>query len=408
MKKFLQLLKQNTFRYERIFYWTGLSQYGELKSGHITAYTHKEAKQKLQAQTVIIKTLASLRWPRGLHAADITQWLQQLARILRTGLSLQQALQTLSAFQSHPKMVTLVHRIQKDLDSGISFSESLARHPRWFDPILCALLRLGEYTGTMSTLIEQITVQRSKNQAIKQQFQTLMLYPLTVIAMAIIVTIYMLMTIVPQLQTFFQHAHQSLPWSTKILLAVTNWLKTYGLFSLSISIISILYLKYAYPYFVSLQRFIDRCILSMPGLSPLFHAHYLSRSLQALAISQQASLPLPDALQWIAVITGNFYYKRAFLQIRNAVLHGESIRSAILRTQLFPELVVQMLSLGEESGTLSILVNDLSNYYTNSLEHHLQRLSRYVEPVLMLIVGIMIGGLMLCIYLPMIQLGAIL
>ncbi|MGV3739740.1 MAG: type II secretion system F family protein [Gammaproteobacteria bacterium] len=408
MKKFLQLLKQSTIRSERIFYWTGLSQYGELKSGNISAYTQKEAKQKLRAQTLIIKTLSSLRWTRRLNATDITQWLQQLSRILRTGLSLQQALQTLSTFQTHPKIVTLVHRIQKDLDSGISFSESLARHPQWFDPILCALLRLGEYTGTLGTLIEQITIQRSKNQAIKQQFQTLMLYPLTVIVVAIIVTIYMLITIVPQLQGFFQHAHQTLPWSTKILLIVTQWIKTYGLLSLSIITISILYLKYTYPYFVSLQRLIDHCILNMPGLSSLLHAHYLSRTLQTLAISQQASLPLPDALQWIAVITGNFYYRHAFLQIHNAVLHGESIRSAILRTRLFPELVVQMLSIGEESGTLSVLVNDLSIYYTNSLEHQLQRLSRYVEPIMMLIVGIMIGGLMLCIYLPMIQLGAIL
>lgn len=408
LKQMLGKLQPHAIQNEYLYYWIGLSPQGEFKSGHIIARTRHEARKKLYAQTLIIKKLSSMHGRRTLHASDITYWLQQLAKILRTGLSLPKALQILSSIQSHPKIGMLIHTIQKDLDSGMSFSESLTRQPRWFDPMLCSLIHLGEHTGTLSAILEKITLQRVKNQTIKKQFQTLMLYPLIVISMSSIVTVYMLITIVPQLQTFFQHAHQKLPWSTHLFLVMTDWLKKYGLFSISTGTLTMLYVKTAYPYFPVLQRILDRIIISIPGLKMVMHSLYLSRSFQAMTLSQQASLPLPDTLQWTAEAAGNYYYKRAFLQIRSALQHGESIHSALLRCQLFPELVVQMVSLGEESGTLPTLLNDLAHYYTHSLEDILQRLSRYVEPILMMILGVIIGGLMLCIYLPMIQLGAML
>lgn len=392
-----------------MFHWTGLTPLGEIKSGHIAARNRSAAKQKLRTQTIIIKKLSS-SWVfgRALRSTDITHMLQQLSRIMQTGISLIQALQVLISCQSHPKIVALLAKIQWDLESGASFAETLARHPRWFDPMVCAFIHLGEKTGAISTIIERIASHQSKNHALKQQFKTLLMYPTVVIMMAGIVTVYLLLTVVPQLQMFFQHAHQPLPSTTLLLLTFATWIKHYGILSCCVGIASSLYLKIAYRHFLHLQHWVDSCLLGIPVIGHVCRATYLARAFHALALAQQASLPLPDGLQWIALITGNLCYKQAFLKIRSALQQGESLRSAIVQTKQFPELVVQILSLGEESGTLSVLLSDLAQYYTQTVEDSLQRLSRCVEPILMLLLGLIIGGLILSLYLPMIQLGAVL
>ncbi|MCX7118428.1 MAG: type II secretion system F family protein [Legionellales bacterium] len=392
-----------------MFHWTGLTPLGEIKSGHIAARNRAAAKQKLRVQTIIIKKL-SFSWffGRALRSTDITHMLQQLSRIMQTGISLIQALQVLTSCQSHPKVVALLAKIQWDLESGASFAETLAHHPRWFDPMVCAFIHLGEKTGAISPILERIASHQNKNQALKQQVKTLLMYPTVVIIMAGVVTVYLLLNVVPQIQMFFQHAHKPLPSTTLLLLNVANWIKHYGILSGCIGIASSLYLKSAYRHFLHLQHWVDSRLLSIPIIGRVSRAMYLARAFHALALAQQASLPLPDGLQWIALITGNLCYKQGFLQIRSALQQGESLRSAIVQTKLFPELVVQILSLGEESGTLSVLLSDLADYYTQSVEDSLQRLSRCSEPILMLLLGLIIGSLILSLYLPMIQLGAVL
>lgn len=411
MKKLTHSFKQFLLLYqsERLFHWTGLSPLGEIKTGHIAARNRSDAQQKLRSQTLIIKKLSySFGFRRALRASDITQMLQQLARIMQTGISLLQALQVLASCQAHPKIITLLAKLQWDLESGTSFAEALSHHPRWFDPIVCAFIQLGEKTGTINSIIERIAEHKNKQQALKQQIKMLLLYPTVVLLMAGLVTVYLLVTVMPQLQLFFQQAHQPLPATTQLLLTIATWIKHYGIVSCWIGIASTLYLKFAYRHFFHLRNWIDHGLLRLPGIGQLCRAMYLARAFQALTIAQQASLPLPDGLQWIALITGNQCYKQAFLHIRSALQQGESLRTAIVQTQSFPEVVVQILSLGEESGTLSVLLNDLAQYYTQTVEDSLQRLSRVGEPILMLLLGIMIGGLILSLYLPMIQLGAVL
>lgn len=394
---------------DRIFHWTGLSGLGECHSGKIVAKSRKEAQQLLRTQTIIIKKITSqYSWPHILRSTDITQMLQQLSRLLHTGIGLSQALQVLRTCQSHPKIVTLVHQIQWELASGSSLAEVLNHYPRWFDPFVCALVHLGERTGELNAILEKICQQQNKNHALRQHLKTLIMYPMIVLLMASITTIYLLVTVVPQLQTFFLHAKQALPWSTALLLSCSAWLQHYGMLGLGLWLSLCGYFKIAYQQGRTVQKWWDKWLLQLPMVGSLYQALHLSRAFYALSITQQSSLPLPDALQWIASITSNFYYKQAFLQIRHSVEQGESLRSAILQTQLFPELVVQLLSLGEESGSLGFLLEDLAQYYNQTAEDTIQRLSRCIEPMLMIILGLILGGLILSIYLPMIQLGALL
>ncbi len=347
-------------------------------------------------------------WTRALQPRDIAHWMQQLSRLMHTGLSLIQALHILASCQTHPKMLAMMHNIQCDLESGSSFAEALQKHPSCFDSLVCALINLGERSGNVSAMIAQIAVTQSKNIALKQQLKTLLIYPITVLGITSIVTVYLLLTVVPQLQSLFQHVQAPLPWATLCLLALAAWIKTYGLLALGISCLSIVYIRTAYRHFPTLRHLRDKWLLHLPGIGPLYRALYMTRSFHALAIASQASLPLPDALQWIALIAGNTYYKRAFLHIRSALQQGESMRSAVMQTRLFPELVIQMLGLGEESGTLPTLLADLAHYYAQTIEQTIQHLARYIEPILMIVLGLLIGGLILSMYLPMIQLGALL
>ena len=411
MKRFMLILKhqiEKIYPAERLFHWTGLTPLGETKSGHIKANNRAAAKQALRAQTVIIKSISSrFHWATPLRQHDITLMLQQLARIMQTRITLIQALHILLSCQTHPTLWHILSQIQRDLASGASFTEALQHHPRWFDPLVCALVHLGERTCILSQIMEQIVMHRNKHHKLKQQFKTILMYPCTVIVLAGIVTAYLLLTVVPQLQTFFQHAHQPLPWSTALLIGFAAWIKTYGSYLSCIIVASILYLKNAYQHTIALRRRIDKWVLVIPKTGILCQSLYLARAFQALAMTQQASLPLPDGLQWVALITGNFCYKQAFLHMQRAVQQGDSLRSAILQTKVFPELVVQILSLGEESGTLPILLNDLSHYYTQTVEDSIQQLSGCIEPALMIVLGLIVGGLILCMYLPMIQLGSL-
>lgn len=410
MKKLIRLFKfLLPHQSERLFQWRGLSPLGEIKSGLIAARSRVEAQKKLRSQTIILKKLSAYRsLTRDLQLRDIALMLQQLSRIMNTGISLIQALQILTTCQIHPKLIILVAKLQTDLESGASFSEALSCHPQWFDPMICALINLGEKTGQLCLIVERIAQYKNNNHLTKQKIKTLLTYPTIVIIMAAIVTIYLLITVVPQLQTFFNQAHQPLPASTRLMLTLSIGVKDHGIFGVFLGAVTIFYLKTAYRRWFKLRHWVDKGLIHLPIMGKLCHSIYLARAFHALAIAQQASLPLPDALQLIADISGNVCYQQAFLQIRTALQQGESLRSAVVQTKLFPKLVEQLLNLGEESGTLSLLVMDLADYYTQTLEDHLQRLSRSIEPLLMIILGLIIGGLILALYLPIIQLGAIL
>lgn len=391
-----------------MFYWSGITPLGINQSGYITARHRHEVKKLLRAQTVIVKHITTPhRWQFAPGPHAITLLLQQLGRILHTNVPLVQALSILQSCQTHPVLLRLLAQIQRDLAYGASFTEALLRHPRWFDPLVCALMHLGERTGTLSHVIEEIVLYKNKYAALKQQLTMACIYPMTVIFVASLATLYLLLTVVPQLQTFFHRAHQPLPWSTEMLIVITRWIKCYGGLVGGISLIGMVYLKFAYHYGKVLRTKLDTWILHLPGIGRLCRSMYLARAFQALSLTQRAHLPLPEGLQLVAFIIHNYEYQQAFLQMRHALQHGDSMRSTITNHPLFPELVVQILSLGEDTGNLPILLSDLAHYYAQTVEDTMQSLSRWIEPALMILLGVMVGGLILCMYLPMIQLGSV-
>ncbi|PJD90729.1 MAG: hypothetical protein CK424_08665 [Legionella sp.] len=410
VKKLILSFSKYSFRFnqERSFQWTGMSRLGESKFGQIPAKNRYEAKQKIRSQGIIVKTIkAPPIWSRAFRQQDITQWIHHVATLMHTGTSLVQTLHILSACQTHPKLHALLTKIQTDLEAGLSFSETLQHHPKWFDPMVCALIELGERSGTLIPILEKIVSHQTKNQLLKQQLSMIFTYPCLIICIACGVSLHLLLNVIPQFQILFQNFHATLPLATRMLLMLADVVHLYGGMCLLMGLSFIICFLMAYRYSLRLRQACDQVVLKIPGIGHLCHFVYIARSFHALSIANQASLPLIDALQWTAPIAGNLCYQQGFLQIRTALIRGDSLRSAVHHTALFPQLVVHMLGLGEESGTLQSLFMDLAQYYTQRVEFAMQWLNRFIEPTLMLVLGLLIGGLVLAMYLPIIKLGTL-
>ncbi|MCR9192310.1 MAG: type II secretion system F family protein [Gammaproteobacteria bacterium] len=414
MKKLIVLLNkwrlksQSLANTEYLFHWTGITRLGDSKYGTITAKNRKDVQQKLRAQSVIIQSIRrSYRWSRALNPIDLTQMLQQLATLIHANISLAQAITLLSSCQTHPKMIHLLTTVHADIESGCDFSEALQRHARYFDPLVCALLALGEQSGTLASILKQIAQHQMKNHALKQQFITLLIYPLSVLIVAGIVSLHLLLTVIPQFQTLFQNFQATLPPSTRALLSLSHGVKIYGSTIFILTVATLMVIKTLYRHVARVQHAWDRKLPHLPGIGRLYQAQYFARSFHALAIAHQASLPITDALQWVARIAGNCCYQQAFLQVCHALIQGDSMQTAVYQTKLFPQWVVHMLHLGEETGTLQARLMDVTHFYTQQIDQAVQRLSRYIEPMLMIVLGFIIGGLIIAMYLPMIQLGAL-
>jgi type IV pilus assembly protein PilC len=401
-------LKQYFSKRERLFHWTGLSPLGEQKFGQIRAKNRKTAHKKLRNQQLIVKTIThKYHWSKPIKQRDITLIMHQLTTLIASGITVTQGLHILSSCQTNLKLLTLLAKIQLDMTSGNSFSEALQRHPKWFDHVVCGLVALGERSGTLINMMTQISKHQTTNEQLKQQLQTILTYPLSILLIASIVSIYLLITVVPQFQTLFHNFQAELPLSTRIIVQLSQWMKSYGYLITVFGLTIVFLLHTIYRRVLIVKKRCDRYLLQIPVIGKLCQQLYIARSFHALSITTQAGLPLVDALQWIAQAAKNHRFHEAFLQIRAALTHGDSICSAIHNTGLFPELVIQMLHLGEKTGTVPNILIDLTHYYTRNTEQTVQRLQRFIEPAIMIILGLMIGGLVIAMYLPILKLGAL-
>lgn len=394
---------------ETLYHWQGLSCTGEVHRGCMFAQNPHQVRQKIQAKSILVKKISQPTvWKKGLTQRDTILFLSQMSRFLQSGLTLVHGLSILAACQTHHRMLLFISYIQKELSAGLPFAFALQKHSKWFDPMATALIHLGERSGTLSHILEQIAVQKTKNQTLKQKLQTLLIYPCIVICVALCMSGFLVWMVMPQIQAMFVQFNQALPWSTSILLKLSHLIEHQGgTLLLLVGVFALTFAK-AYRCVPKMKMFVDSCLLKVPILGALIQEIILARSFLSLAIAYDASLPLIDALQWTAEVSGHHRYQQGFIEIRAAIIRGETMRTAVIHTQLFPSLVLQYLSLGEVSGTLQPIFYDLVDVYTQKTDQTLQRLSTCLEPVLMLFMGLGIGFLILALYSPIMHMGALL
>ncbi len=340
---------------------------------------------------------------------ELTLFTRKLATLVSTGIPLVQTLNII--IEGYPKtkspMRSLLQQIKRELERGNALSFALKKHPQYFNKVYYGLIEIGELSGTIDNILLRLADNQEKSDSLKRKIKRALIYPLLIFFVAISITIFLLIYIVPTFQDMFQNFHLELPWPTKILLKLSIIMKTQGYKICMGLILSIFFAHRLYRSNKNLQHFIQCRSLQLPLLGPLIIKSQVAAITRMLATTEAAGVPLTSALETLAAITTHVIFARAIHHIRVLLTRGERLETALLSTAVFPTVVNQMIGIGEESGTLAIILDKLSCILDEELETALGQLTTLIEPIMMLFLGFIVGGLVIALYLPIFNMGSL-
>lgn len=343
-----------------------------------------------------------------ISAKEITVLTRQLATLLMSGISLLQSLNVIHKGQNNPVLCKVIQGIKFSIEKGCSMAVSLENYPGYFNELYRSLILVGEHSGTLDRMLDRIANYKEKNDLVIGKVKKALIYPLTIISFAILVTIFLLIFIVPQFQILFSGFGVQLPIATLFVMRVADFLQTDGWMVLLFVIIFIGGFAFFLKRSKKFSENVDYGILYLPIVGALFKKSTLARFVRTLATTVAAGLPLQEALQITSGATGNQIYKIATLRIRDSIKRGQALHLSLNQKELFPNLLVQMIAIGEESGTLEKMLFKIAEIYENEVDQVVEGLGSILEPLIMIFLGLLIGGLVIAMYLPIFKLGSIL
>ncbi len=395
-----------------LFIWTGMDKRGMRVKGQTRGTNPSLIKADLRRQGIkplkVKKqsALFSKSAKKKIKPKDIAVFFRQLATMMGAGVPLVQAFEIIGRGHDNAGMRDLLLKIKNEVESGTSLSESLAKHPIYFDDLVINLVNAGEQAGVLETLLDKIATYKEKTEYLKSKIKKAMFYPAAVIVVAVIVTSILLIFVVPQFEQLFSSFGADLPAFTRLVVNLSEfmqqwwWLVFGGLIG---TIIGFLQGKKRSRKFA---RVLDRFVLKIPVVGPIMHKAAVARYARTLSTMFAAGVPLVEALESVAGATGNVVYSDAVLMIRDSVATGQQLQFAMSQTGLFPNMVEQMVAIGEESGALDSMLAKVADFYEQEVDDAVDALSSLLEPLIMSILGILIGGLVVAMYLPIFKLGA--
>ncbi len=393
--------------------WVGVDRAGQTVRGQLQAKNATLAKITLHQQGIethkIKQTHLFLKYFKShrIQPAHITALTRQLKSLLEAQIPLLQAFDLLKSGTENPRIKKLLHQIQQDIQSGLSLADACRKHPQYFNALFCHMIQAGELSGALITLLEQLSNHQETREQLKQKIRKSLAYPITILSIASIVTTGLLLFVVPQFQLLFKSFHANLPAATQCLITCSEFIKAYGLMLFIFSLFSILSLRYSYKKSRSIALTWDMLMLKLPLIGATIQATILARFTQALSILLSAGLPLVDALNISAHISNNLCYTEAILSTKAALTEGHPLQRTLENTGLFPNMMTQVIGMGEASGQLKSMLAHLAEQQAAALAHKLDVQSSLFEPILMAVLGLWVGGLIVALYLPIFQLGAI-
>ena len=399
--------KNNTYR------WNGRSRSGEKITGEIEARHPTLAKHTLLSQGILVNKITPKRnwWFINRHhrvtPKDITMFTQQMSTLIHAGIPLVQACDIIAKTQHNPSFKHTIIQIKQHIEEGNTFTESLAQHPQWFNPLFIHLIEVGEKSGTLDILLNELVDYQEKMADVKQKIKKAIRYPLFVFSIACLVTFALLIWVVPQFEIMFNEFSAELPTITRITIHCAQFLQNKGLLIIGTLATLISLFLYAKQYSNSFSQAMDRHLLRVPLLGPILKHSSIARFSRTLAITFAAGLPLTDALKLVAGATGHRLYAQATDTIRNEILTGQSLQTAIQKSSLFPTMVLEMIAVGESAGKLETMLTKIADFYERSVDEMIETLGSLLEPIIMVILGVLIGGLVIAMYLPIFKLGSV-
>ena len=399
-------------RSEITFIWSGVDRTGRSSKGEINAPSVAIAKAQLRRQGINAKRLRKKTEPllsmgKAIDTRDIAVFTRQLATMTRAGVPMVQSIDIVMDGSEKPQMKDLIRQIRNDVSGGAPVATSLGKHRKHFDDLYCSLVAAGENSGTLEVMLDRIAIYKEKSEALKATIKKALTYPIATILVAIVVTGILLINVVPQFASTFASFGSELTAFTQFVVGVSNllqewWMPIGGTFALLV--ISFNRLRLGNRKFANV---IDAALLKAPIFGKIVHDAAIARYSRTLSTTFAAGVPLVEALDATAAASGNAVYERAIKQIRNDVTSGLSLLQATRAAGIFPMFLLQMTSIGEESGTLDEILGKVADQYEMQVDNAVESISSLIEPMIMSILGILIGGLMIAMYLPIFMLGSV-
>mgnify|MGYP001812861829 FL=1 len=394
-----------------VFIWTGTDKRGVKVKGQTRGRNPNLIRADLRKQGITpIKVKKQTQLFSGqkktITAKDIAVFFRQLATMMAAGVPLVQSFEIIGRGHENAGMRELVLKIKNEVESGTSLSETLAKHPIHFDELVVNLVNAGEQAGVLETLLDKIATYKEKTEYLKAKIKKALFYPTAVIVVAFVVTAILLIFVIPQFEQLFSSFGADLPAFTRFVVTLSEFMQAYWWLVFGIAIGSIMGMLQAKKRSRKFSRALDRVILKLPIVGPIMHKASVARYARTLSTMFAAGVPLVEALESVAGATGNTVYSDAVLMIRDSVATGQQLQFAMSQTGLFPNMVEQMVAIGEESGSLDAMLAKVADFYEQEVDDAVDALSSLLEPIIMSILGILIGGLVVAMYLPIFKMGA--
>lgn len=394
------------------FTYEGTDRSGARLKGEVTARTETLARADIRRQGIKIikikKKSAPLFAPpkKKITTKDIAIFSRQLATMLTAGVPLVQSFEIVGRGHENPSMQDLLMTIKADVEAGSPLAESLAKHPLYFDELFCNLVHSGEQAGVLESLLHKIAEYKEKTESIKAKIKKALTYPIAVMVIAVIVTSILLIFVVPQFEELFKGFGAELPAFTQMVVNMSRFTQQYWWMIVGVIIAVVFILGRLKRDSKAFNVALDRLVLKIPVVGEIIRKAAIARFARTLSTMSAAGVPLVEALQSVSGATGNVVYGESILVMRDDIATGTQLQACMRQSGLFPNMVVQMVAIGEESGSLDTMLSKVADFYEEEVDNAVDSLSSLLEPMIMAILGVIVGGLIVAMYLPIFKLGS--
>lgn len=375
--------------------------------GEVVAKDEEEARKKLQRRGIRplrISKVKAVR-KRRITQEDITVFTRQLATMMKAGLPLMQAFEIVARGHSNPSMTQMLMQIRADVEQGSALGKAFAKHPKYFDRFYCNLVAAGETGGVLEGLLDKLAVYKEKTQAIKKKVKSALTYPISIVVVAVVLMFVMMMFVLPAFKEVYSGMGAELPWLTQVVMNISDFFVAYGWIMIIALILMIFGLYKLHQKSPAFQKRVDAILLKLPIFGSIVKKATIARWLRTTSTLFAAGVPLVEVLESVAGASGNILYEEATQDIRAKVTQGLSLTSSMQTTEMFPNMVIQMAAIGEESGSLDDMLNKAAEFYEDEVDNAVAQLSSLMEPIIMVVLGSLIGILLVAMYLPLFNLG---
>ncbi len=395
-----------------VFSWEGTDRKGSKVKGELSGASSalvkaQLRKQGINPQKVRKKSVSLFGAGKKIKPMDIALFTRQMATMMKAGVPLLQSFDIIGEGFDNPNMRKLVDDLKQEVAAGNSFATALRKKPQYFDDLYCNLVDSGEQSGALETLLDRVATYKEKTEALKAKIKKAMNYPIAVLMVAIIVSAILLIKVVPQFQEVFANFGAELPAFTLMVIGLSEALQEWWFIVLAGLIVGAFAFKGAHKRSEKFRNWFDRLLLKVPVVGDILYKSSVARFARTLSTTFAAGVPLVDALDSVAGATGNVVFRSATMKVKNDVSTGMQLNFSMRTTGTFPTMAVQMTAIGEESGSLDEMLAKVATFYEDEVDNMVDSLTSLMEPMIMAVLGVLVGGLIIAMYLPIFQLGAV-